>query len=144
MKSVKKTDHDHNTWLAQYKGGSLKQYKRAWIYFVKFLEDKDEKWIMENKFTEDWGAHIVNFHRWLKKQPMQRGRGKMSDNTVKTLTNSLRAYFGHISVALSLSKIQKEEVVKVESTPRVDYPLNLKLEIINIRLMESLTVNIVD
>ena len=128
MKSVKKTNHDHNTWLAQYKGGSLKQYKRTWHYFVKFLEEKDEKWIMQNKYTEDWGAHIVNFHRWLKKQPMQRGRGKMSDNTVKTLTNSLRAYFGHIDVALSLSKIQKEEVVKVESTPRVDYPFNLNVK----------------
>jgi hypothetical protein len=128
MKSVKKTDHDHKTWLAQYKGGSLKQYKRTWHYFVKFLEEKDEKWIMQNKYTEDWGAHLVNFHRWLKKQPMQRGRGMMSDNTVKTLTNSLRAYFVHIGAPLSLSKIQKEELVKVESTPRVDYPFNLNVK----------------
>jgi hypothetical protein len=128
MKSVKKTDHDHSTWLAQYKGGSLNQYRRTWQYFVKFLEEKDEQWIMQNKYTEDWGAHIVNFHRWLKRQPMQRGRGKMSDNTVKTLANSLRAYFVHIGAPLSLNKIQKEELVKVESTPRVDYPFNLNVK----------------
>jgi len=128
MKSVKKTDHNHNTWLSQCRGGSLNQYRRAWHYFVKFLEEKDEDWIMQNKYTEDWGAHLVDFHRWLKRQLMQRGRGKMSDNTVKALTNSLRAYFGHIGAPLSLRKIQKEELVKVESTPRVDYPLNLNVK----------------
>ena len=67
MKSVKKTDHDHSTWLSQYNGGSLKHYKRTWHYFVKFLEDKDEQWIMQNNYTEDWGAHLINFHMWLKK-----------------------------------------------------------------------------
>ena len=56
MKSVKKMDHDHDTWLAQDRGGSLNQYRRAWYYFVRFLEEKDEKWIMQNKYTEDWDA----------------------------------------------------------------------------------------
>jgi hypothetical protein len=128
LHSIKSEERNHETWLAQYKGGSLRQYKRAWAYFEQYLGDKTEEWILENKFSEDFGAHLINFHRWMREQKPQRGRGTLSDNTVKSISNALRGYFVHIGIPLSLSKTQREELTKVESLPTIDYPMNLRIK----------------
>lgn len=126
MQSIKKETRNHNTWLANYQGNSLNQYRRAWSYWTEYLGNKDESWIFENKDIEDWAAHLVNFHRWLKQKPKERGRGTLSDNTAKVLANGIRGYLKHIGIALGLTKVQKVEITNVESQPTLDYPFDLK------------------
>lgn len=128
MQSIKKEVRDHTTWLQQYKGGSRTQAERAWQYWKQYMEDKDEQWILNNQHTEDWAQHLVNFRRWLSKKPKQRGRGTLSDNATKTMTALVRGYLQHIGASLSLSKTQKRELIKVESRPNIDYPLNLRVK----------------
>jgi len=128
VKSIKKDERNHLTWLANYQDQSLIQYKRAWRYWEKYLGDKDEKWILENKDSEDWGAHLVNFHRWIKKQPKQRGRGTLSDNTAKVYANGIRGYLKHVGVAVGLDKVQRTEITNVESQPTLDYPFDLRVK----------------
>jgi len=40
----------------------------------------------------------------------------------------VRGYLRHIGASLSLSKTQKRELIKVESRPNIDYPLNLRVK----------------
>lgn len=128
MKSIKKEERDHLTWLANYQDQSLIQYERAWKYWEKYLGNKDEDWILANKDSEDWGAHLVNFHRWVKKQPKQRGRGTLSDNTAKVYANGIRGYLKHVGIAAGLSKVQRTEITNVESQPTLDYPFDLRVK----------------
>jgi len=128
MDSIKKEVRDHTTWLQQYKGGSRTQAKRAWYYWKEYMEDKDENWILNSLHTEDWGQHLVNFRRWLSSKPKQKGKGKLSDNATKTMAALVRGYLRHIGASLSLSKTQKRELIKVESRPNIDYPLNLRVK----------------
>lgn len=126
VKSIKKEERNHDTWLANYQGHSLKQYRRAWGFWEKYVGDKNESWILANKDTEDWAKHLVNFHRWLKQQPKERGSGILSDNTAKVMANGIRGYFKHIGITPGLNKVQKTEITNVESTPTMDWPFNLK------------------
>ena len=126
MESKKIQDRDHETWLEEHKGSSQKQYKRAWRYFKKFLGDKNEAWVLENKTAEDWASHLVEFHRFLKNQPVKRGTGKLSDNTCKQLTAMIQGYMVHIGLAFNLTRAQKDEITKVEKQVLKDYPINLK------------------
>ena len=119
MESIKKTERNHETWLANYQGNSLKQNKTSWRYWTDYLGSKNEDWIFENRDVEDWGSHLVNFHRWLKKKGL-------SDNTCSVRINTIRGYFKHIGIAVSLSRVQSAEVCNVESTPLLDYPFALK------------------
>jgi hypothetical protein len=128
MESIQKKERDYETWLANYQGNSLRQYVKAWGYWQKYLGRKDEAWIFANKDTEDWATHLVNFHRWLKQQPKQRGTGTLSDNTAKSYANGIRGYFRHIGIVVELDRVQKTEITNVESTPTIDYPFNLQVK----------------
>lgn len=128
MESIAKSTRNHETWLTNYKGNTLKKYVMAWDYWTAYLGSKNENWILENKESEDWAAHLVNFHRWLKTQPKKRGRGNLSDNTVRLIVSSLRAYLKHIGVAVSFAHVQQQEISKVENCPLLDYPLNLQVK----------------
>lgn len=128
MQSIKKEERTRETWLANYQDQSLIQYKRAWKYWKRYLGNKDEKWILKNKDEEDWAAHLVNFHRWLKQQKKQRGRGVLSDNTAKVYTNGIRGYLKHIGVVVGLNKVQRIEITNVESQPTLDYPFDLRVK----------------
>lgn len=128
MESIKKERRDHDSWLDQYEGGSRIQAKRAWRFWTVFMGDKTEKWILDNLHSEDWAQHLVNFRRRLKQQPKERGEGTLADNTTKTIANLIRAYFEHVGATVSLSKKQKEELIKVESTPNVDFPMNIRVK----------------
>lgn len=126
MESKKIAERNHLTWLAQYKGGSRRQYERAWQYFEEFLGNKSEDWILSNLNTEDFGSHLVEFHLWLKEQKAQRGDRKLSDNTSRSISNALRGYLKHIGVPLRLTRQQKAEITKVQSMPEKDYPMSLR------------------
>ncbi len=128
MESIKKSERNHETWLANYTGNSLLQYQNAWAFWKDYLGVKTEKWILKNRDVEDWSKHLVNFHRWLTKHPKQKGHGTLSDNTAKVMANGLRGYFRHLGIAVGLTKVQKEELSKVESQPQIDYPFNLQVK----------------
>jgi hypothetical protein len=121
MESIKKVDRNHETWLANYEGNSLKQNERTWRYWRKYLGSKNENWVFKNKDVEDWGAHLVNFHRWLK-------RKNASDNTARVRANGIRAYFKHVGIVISLTRVQAKEISSVESNPTLDYPFNLQIK----------------
>lgn len=137
---------------------TLSQYNRAWRYLIKYmanpserkavvdlenkeeekfkieldslfdsLTEKYEKWIFTNK-NENWGLHLLEFHGWLKEQPKKRGKGTLSDNSAKQITNIIRGYLRHIGIVVNLNKKQKRTIMKVESMPTKDYPLNLKVK----------------
>jgi len=128
LESIRKSNRNHETWLSNYKGNTVKKYRMAWNYWTSYLGSKDESWIFENRDSEDWAAHLVNFHRWLKMQPKKRGRGKLSDNTARLIVSSLRAYLKHVGMPVSFSRVQQLEISKVESCPMLDYPLNLQVK----------------
>lgn len=128
MESIKKEERNHETWLANYQGNSLIQYRRAWENWTRYMGSKDEKWILENKDTEDWSAHLVNFHRWLKLQPKRGRKGTLSDNTAKVFANAIRGYLRHIGITVGLSKVQRTEISNVESQPTRDYPFDLRVK----------------
>jgi hypothetical protein len=121
MESIKKTERNHHTWLANYQGNSLKQNKTSWKYWTQYLGTKDEDWIFENRDIEDWSSHMVNFHRWLKNK-------NLSDNTCSVRINTIRGYFKHIGIAVSFSRVQTAEICNIESSPLLDYPFNLKVK----------------
>jgi len=128
MESIRKEERNHETWLANYQENSLRQYNRAWEYWSQYMGNKDEDWILQNKDIEDWSKHLVNFHRWLLKQPKKRGYGTLSDNTAKVLTHGIRGYLRHIGIAIGLTKVQRNEISVVESNPTLDYPFNLQVK----------------
>lgn len=126
MESKKIAKRNHETWLEGIGKSSRKTYSRAWGYFEKFLGDKTEDWILKHKVTEDWGSHLVDFHRFLKKQPKQRGTGTLSDNSVKQIAGAIRGYMNHVGLPISLTNAQKDELDKVESLAYRDYIIDLK------------------
>lgn len=128
MESKKIENRNHDTWLKNYKGGSHRQAVRAWESFVDFLGDKTEDWVIENRLNEDWGTHLVDFRRFLGKKKLQRGRGFLSDNTTRAMSGLIRGYMVHVGCSLRLTSTQRQELVKVESTPRFDYPFNLRVK----------------
>lgn len=126
MKSIKKEARNHETWFSNYQDHSLALYQRAWKFWKKYLGDKNETWVLANKDVEDWGAHLVNFHRWIKKQPKENGPGFYSDNSAKVYVNGIRGYLRHIGVVTDLDRVQRTEISNVESQPTLDYPFDLK------------------
>jgi len=124
MDSRKKADRNHETWLKNFKGQTLRIYATAWKYFTEFLGDKDEAWLLEHK-DEDWGSHLIEFHRFLKQKPKGKGKGLLSDNSCNLFANGIRSYFQHIGIGLGLDRTQKREISKVESMPMKDYPFDL-------------------
>lgn len=90
------------------------------------MGDKDEDWILEHKTGEDWGSHLVDFNRWLKKQPKSRGTGTLSDNSAKQISGAIRGYMNHVGLSVSLTRAQKDELDKVESLQYKDYVVDLK------------------
>lgn len=138
MKRIRKEDRNHETWLAQYPKGSRRQYERAWRYWEKYIEPKTEAWILDNLQSEDWGAHLVNFRRSLSQKPKHRGKGTLSDNTTKLYANSIRAYLRYVGAALSLNKTQKFTLTKIENMPETDYPFNLKVKEVLMRVADPI------
>ena len=129
MESKKIAQRNHQTWLDTIKGSSRRTYDRAWGYFVKFLDDKDEAWIIASKVShEDWGAHLVDFHRWLKIQPKQRGQGTLSDNSAKQIAGAIRGYMKHMGLPISLTMAQKAELDTIETLTYKDYRMDLKIK----------------
>jgi uncharacterized coiled-coil protein SlyX len=116
-----------DTWLEQIRSNKA-QSLRAYRYWERFLKPHDETWVLANKTSEDWGSHLVDFRDFLSRQPKQRGEGFLSDNTTKTLCNSIRAYLKHVGVTLQLTRSQKLALQKVESTPRIDFPMNIRIK----------------
>lgn len=126
MESKKIEDRNHETWLAGMKNN--KQYIRAYNYWLDFLEDKNEQWVLDNLTDEDWGQHLCDFRDFLGKIPKTRGEGFLSDNTTKTLVAAIRGYLKHIGAPLKLTKRQKEYLLKVESLVSLDFPFNLNVK----------------
>ena len=126
MKSIKKEARNHETWFTNYQDHSLALYARAWKFWTRYLGDKTEAWVLANKDVEDWGAHLVNFHRWIKKQPKENGTGFYSDNSAKVYANAIRGYLRHVGVVADLNLVQRTEISNVESQPTLDYPFDLK------------------
>ena len=117
---------NHDSWLDTISQSSRRTYERAWGYFEEFLGDKNEDWVLKNKATEDWGSHLVDFHRWVKKQPKTRGTGTLSDNSARQISGAIRGYMVHVGLPLSLTQAQKDELTKVERMVYTDYVLDLK------------------
>jgi len=126
LESKKLAERNHKTWLEGISKSSRKTYQRAWNYFTDFLGDKTEEWILDHKITEDWGGHLVDFHRWLKKQSKQRGTGTLSDNSVKQIAGAIRGYMNHVGLPISLTNAQKDELDKIESLAYRDYIIDLQ------------------
>ncbi len=126
MESKKLTERNHQSWLEGIGKSSRRTYERAWEYWKEFLGDKDENWVLEHKVNEDWASHLVDFHRWLKKQPKSRGRGTLSDNAVKQISGIIRGYMRHVGLPLPLTRAQKDELTKVEALVYKDYIIDLK------------------
>lgn len=126
MESKKRSERNHETWLADYEGNTYKSYLRVWDLWVKFLEPHDEKWLLENKMSEDWASHLTAFHKWLGTQPKGRGKGLLSDNSRKIYTNAIRGYLRHVGISTGLSRGQRLQISKVESMPMKDYPFDLR------------------
>jgi len=92
------------------------------------MENKSEDWILENLSSEDWGQHLVDFRRWLSQQKKVKGKGTFSDNASKLYANAIRGYLNYVGATLSLTKAQKEALIKIESMPEKDYPFNLRVK----------------
>ncbi len=126
MESIKLTMRNHETWLDSIGKTSRRTYERAWDFWKKYLGDKNEEWVLEHKLSEDWGAHLLTFHRWVKKQPKTRGKGTLSDNSANQIAGAIRGYMNHVGLPISLTRAQKDELTKVESLAYKDYVMDLE------------------
>lgn len=107
MKKEKfENDKATREWLDSQKKRTRSTYKTAWKYFLEYAGMTGDQILADRKNDKDfkWEKKTLEFKRWMIKQKQQ------SENSARTATTTVRAFFGFYRTPLVFRKTEKAKL----------------------------------
>jgi integrase len=98
-----KNDKATREWLDSQKKRTRSTYKTAWKYFLEYAEMTGDQILADRKNDKvfRWEKKTLDFKRWMIEQKQQ------SENSARTATTTVRAFFGYYRIPLVFRKTEK-------------------------------------